>query len=204
MTDSILYWNQVALDANRESHTQVQGDQTGPPLSARALAIVHLAMYDAFIGADDVSGNTSTDSHYLPAAELPTAKPGASPDAAIAGAAHHALSELFPKQKANFVDTLYGFIKEVTVPGSLTVDNLKDGYDYGEKVAMALLKRRENDPGGEPRQLRAQERVGKMAPRPGQSWANRPCSPLRCVVHALRHQEALHQRCTASGGHGRR
>ena len=73
MTDAILYWNNVALEANRESHTHDHMEHTGPPLSASALAIVHLAMYDAFIGADDVSGDTSTDPHYLPAAELPTA-----------------------------------------------------------------------------------------------------------------------------------
>lgn len=29
-------------------HTNGQGEQAGPPLSARALAIVHLAIYDAF------------------------------------------------------------------------------------------------------------------------------------------------------------
>src|SRR5215207_9828641 len=114
MADAILYWNGVALEANRVSHSNGATEQTGPPLSARALAIVHLAMYDAFVGADKASGGTGTDPHYLPAAELPTAKPGASPDAAIAGAAHHAVSELFPKQKAKF-DTLYGFIKDVTV-----------------------------------------------------------------------------------------
>jgi vanadium chloroperoxidase len=44
----------LPLEANKVSHTNGSGEQTGPPLSARALAIVHLAMYDAFAGA---SGN---------------------------------------------------------------------------------------------------------------------------------------------------
>jgi hypothetical protein len=44
MKDPILYWNDVALEANRVSHTSEKGEQKGPPLSARALAIVHLAM----------------------------------------------------------------------------------------------------------------------------------------------------------------
>src|SRR5687768_18547151 len=91
MTDAILYWNGVALEANRVSHSNGAAEQTGPPLSARALAIVHLAMYDAFIGADKASGGSGTDPHYLPAAELPTAKAGASPDAAVAAAAHTTL-----------------------------------------------------------------------------------------------------------------
>jgi hypothetical protein len=49
--EPILFWNGVALEANRVSHTNGKNEQTGPTLSSRALAIVHLAMYDAFVGA---------------------------------------------------------------------------------------------------------------------------------------------------------
>jgi len=49
MTDSILFWNAVALEANRVSHSDPdKRQQNGPTLSSRAIAIVHLAMYDAF------------------------------------------------------------------------------------------------------------------------------------------------------------
>ncbi len=34
--DAILYWNDVALEANRVSYTNGKGEQTGPPLSSRA------------------------------------------------------------------------------------------------------------------------------------------------------------------------
>ena len=34
--DAILYWNEVALEANKVSHTNGKGEQTGPPLSAIA------------------------------------------------------------------------------------------------------------------------------------------------------------------------
>ena len=57
MPDPILLWNQVALEANRVSHTNGQGEQTGPTLSSRALAIVHLAMYDAYAGVINDPGN---------------------------------------------------------------------------------------------------------------------------------------------------
>lgn len=51
MQDSILFWNAVALEANRVSHSDPdKRQQNGPTLSSRALAIVHLAMYDAFAG----------------------------------------------------------------------------------------------------------------------------------------------------------
>ena len=52
--DHILYWNDVALEAFRRDFTEVppgetrpRPEQPGPTLSSRALAIVHLAMYDA-------------------------------------------------------------------------------------------------------------------------------------------------------------
>jgi vanadium-dependent haloperoxidase-like protein len=60
--DAILYWNEVSLEANRVSHTNGKGEQPGPTLSSRALAIVHLAMYDAFAG---VSGNPPDLPPYL-------------------------------------------------------------------------------------------------------------------------------------------
>lgn len=43
----ILWWNKVALDLNRVTHS-LGGPQNGPPLSARALAILHLAIHDAY------------------------------------------------------------------------------------------------------------------------------------------------------------
>jgi vanadium chloroperoxidase len=45
----ILFWNNVALDLNRLTHTIV-GPQDGPPVSARALGILHLAIHDAYFG----------------------------------------------------------------------------------------------------------------------------------------------------------
>ena len=100
MIDPILYWNEVALEANRVSHTNGKNEQTGPTLSSRALAIVHLAMYDAYAG---VKGNPLTPvnlSSYLPG--LPNPQPNASAAAAVAAAAHATLAYLFPSQKPFF------------------------------------------------------------------------------------------------------
>ena len=74
MTDPILLWNAVALEANRVSHTNGQGEQAGPPLSARALAIVHLAMYDAYAG---VINDPNELPRYI--ADPPSPAAGASP-----------------------------------------------------------------------------------------------------------------------------
>src|SRR5262245_57645245 len=47
--DPILEWNAVALEANRISYSgNVVNDQVGPTRSSRALAIVHVAMFDAW------------------------------------------------------------------------------------------------------------------------------------------------------------
>ena len=83
MMDSILFWNAVALEANRVSHSDPdKREQNGPTLSSRALAIVHLAMYDAYAGVED---NAMTFPRYLSAPASPP--PGTSHQDAVAGAA---------------------------------------------------------------------------------------------------------------------
>lgn len=139
--DPILYWNEVALEANRVSHTNGKNEQTGPTLSSRALAIVHLAMYDAYAG---VRGNPLTPvnlSPYLP--DLPDPELGASPEdavtaAAVAAAAHATLSSLFPSQKA-FFDLKHS-------QAGLQGDNLQAGHEFGLLVAQKILAKRQDDP----------------------------------------------------------
>jgi membrane-associated phospholipid phosphatase len=130
MADSILTWNSVALQADRTSHTQLEGDQLGPVLSSRALAIVHLAMYDAYAG---VKGNPADLPAYLPG--LPPAPPGASPQAAVAAAAHATLSYLYPSQKAYFDAAL-----------ALYGDPIDPGHGVGLQVADAIISERAGDP----------------------------------------------------------
>ncbi len=131
--DQILYWNDVALEANRVSHTNGRGEQTGPPLSARALGIVHLAMYDAFAG---VSGNPPELPPYLP--DLPDPAPDASADAAVAAAARAALSSLFPSQRP--------FFDQRHAQAGLEGPGLSEGEAFGRLVAQRILKDREDDP----------------------------------------------------------
>ena len=102
MSDSILLWNEVALEANRVSHTNGRGEQAGPPLSARALAIAHLAMYDAYPA---VTGDPALPP-YLTAGTLPVVPPTATPEAAITGAAYRALLRLFPSQRPFLISFL--------------------------------------------------------------------------------------------------
>jgi vanadium chloroperoxidase len=133
MPDPILFWNQVALEANLVSHTNEKDEQTGPTLSSRALAIVHLAMYDAFAGVINDSINLP---RYLPVPPGPASPgPAASPDAAVAAAAHETLSSLFPSQKP-FFDLILAGVGEPS----------NSGHAFGVAVAQAILADRAGDP----------------------------------------------------------
>src|SRR5437763_1011416 len=122
MQDSILFWNGVALEANRVSHSDPdKRQQNGPTLSSRAFAIVHLAMYDAFAGVVGGAGFP----RYLPAPPPPAV--GASARDAVAGAAHTTLTALYSTQSEFFDAHLNAF--NVTDPS----------FAFGRAVGIALL-----------------------------------------------------------------
>lgn len=129
MQDSILFWNAVAIEANRVSHSDPdKRQQNGPTLSSRAIAIVHLAMYDAYAG---VESNAATFPRYLPAPPPPS--PGTSHRDAVAGAAHRTLSRLYSAQ-ADFFDAQLG-----------AFDRTSQSFLFGQAVGQALLNLRAND-----------------------------------------------------------
>jgi vanadium chloroperoxidase len=129
MTDSLLFWNDVALEAHRAGDP-ADPPQTGARRGARAVAIVHLAMYDAYVA---VARPADFGPHLR---GLPTAPAGASVPAAIAGAAHEALTALFPAQRATFDLKL--------AEAGLREDD--PGERFGRAVASALLEDRSGDP----------------------------------------------------------
>lgn len=152
--DPILYWNEVALEANRISHTGRKDAGTlGPTLSSRALAIIHLAMYDAYAG---VAKDPANLPHYLPG--LPTPVTGASAEAAVAAAAHATLSKLFPSQKA-FFDLKHA-------QAGLQDPGLNQGHDFGLMVAQKLLDDRKDDPNASDDGYMASVALGAHRPDP--------------------------------------
>jgi hypothetical protein len=84
--DMVLRWNEVALQT-------IRAERSPPPIAARNLAILHLSIYDAVIAIE------GTHRPYLVEASVPI---GTSPEAAVASAAHRALSSLYPKQREYF------------------------------------------------------------------------------------------------------
>lgn len=147
--DPILAWNGVALEANRVSHTNGQNERTGPTLSSRALAIVHLAMYDAYAGFVDDANRLPP---YMGGIPFPA---GASVNAAVAAAAHQALSVLFPSQKPFFDLVLAG-----------AGDESDPGHAFGVAVAQQILADRAGDPGAGAGGYAPSPQRGKHRPDP--------------------------------------
>lgn len=157
--DPILYWNEVALEANRVSHTNGKNEQTGPTLSSRALAIVHLAMYDAYAGVRRNPLTPVNLSPYLPG--LPDPDPNASADAAVAAAAHATLSSLFPSQKS-FFDLKH-------TQAGLQGSGLQEGHEFGLLVAQEILEKRQDDPSASDDGYAASMAPGAHRPDPDNS-----------------------------------
>ncbi|MEM7249285.1 MAG: hypothetical protein AAF533_28490, partial [Acidobacteriota bacterium] len=149
--DVILEWNAIALEANVIDHSgpdlpgDLLSDTQGPPASARVLAMVHAAMFDAY---------NSIDGSYTPYLTDAPAAPGASVDAAVARAAHETLLALIPAGAVVYADALQTTLDRVTDATSRA-----DGEDVGFIVADALLAARAGDaaflggtytPGGDP------------------------------------------------------
>jgi hypothetical protein len=122
--DEVLRWNQVLLDA-------VRSDQTAPPIAARNMAMVHVAVYDAI--------NAIAPTHE-PYHARPQASPDASQTAAAASAAHRVLSASFPKQRAAFDAQLQASLR--TIPDGTP---RAEGIRIGQEAADAILQLRAAD-----------------------------------------------------------
>src|SRR4051812_17933234 len=136
--ERLRYWNQVAIDASGLDHTPVAagedrvfGEQLGPTRASRAMAIVHIAIFDA---VNAVVGR------YRAYSRLPLPPGGTSIDAAIATAAHDTLAALFPSQAPNLREILEADLHHVA--GGRARMN---GIALGRMAAAAILESREGD-----------------------------------------------------------
>jgi hypothetical protein len=136
---SVRHWNQVAVDASGLDHkAPVAGEnrddfaeQLGPGRSARAMAIVHIAMFDA---VNAVAGG------YQSYTDLPRAPRGTSTRAAIAQSVHDTLVALFPAQTALIDEELRKDL--LRIPGGRDKQN---GIALGQRAAAAILALRQGD-----------------------------------------------------------
>ena len=109
--DSLRHWNQIAIDASGLDHTppapgetRMFGEQLGPARASRAMAIVHIAMFDSVNG---IAGGFRSYTNVRPA------RTGASMTTAIAQAARDTLTALFPSQQSTFDQFLASDLNQV-------------------------------------------------------------------------------------------
>jgi len=136
--DSLHRWNVIAINASGLDHTPVApgenrvfGEELGPGRSSRAMAIVHIAMFDALDAV--VGGYTSYTGTQAPPGPM-------SVDAAISQAARDTLAAMFPSQTVTFDAYLAEDL--AAVPNAQQRAN---GIDLGHRAATAILTTRLND-----------------------------------------------------------
>jgi hypothetical protein len=138
--NAITRWNEVAINATGLDHTPVApgehrvfGEQLGPARASRAMAIVHIAIFDV---VNAIAGR------YQSYTGIGRAQPDTSLDAAVAQAAHDTLAALFPSQKPAF-DSLLG--EDLAHLGDRSRRAKANGIELGQRAAAAILALRAND-----------------------------------------------------------
>src|SRR5438067_13809021 len=84
--DPVVQWNEAALQS-------IKAEKTPPPIAARQLAILHIAIFDAV---------NSIRRDHRPFEVDKTAASETSEEAAVAGAAHRVLTSLYPSRSRLF------------------------------------------------------------------------------------------------------
>lgn len=174
VVDRLHHWNRIAIDTSGLDHTPVPpgdsrvfGEQLGPGRAARAMAIVHIAIYDAV---------NSIARRYESFTGIPDAPQGASMDAAIAQATHDTLVALFPSQKAQCDELLAEEL--AAIPAGPSKD---DGISTGQRAAQAILTRTSNDGSDHPEPMMGTDYV--PGDEPGE-WRQDPISQLPVALGA--------------------
>lgn len=138
-THMLLHWNEMAMNASgidsiqtaKAIETLASREQFGPTRASRALAIVHIAMFEV---ANAIKGG------YESYTGIARVKKATSMEAALAQAAHDTLVALFPSQAQTFDAQLF------TELDSMANEPTKqNGVDLGRLAAQSILSLRTGD-----------------------------------------------------------
>src|SRR6266508_334343 len=142
-TQRLLFWNEVALKANARDHARaapLKPEQGGPNRTARAFAIVQIAVFDAYNAIVGGYESYADLDLILEDADRESDRRRASVDAAIAQAAGDTLKALYPSQAA-----------EIAAVQETDLDSIPDGrakdagIRIGRRAAEVILAIRSND-----------------------------------------------------------
>jgi hypothetical protein len=171
----LLRWNEIAMEATALDHTpppagdpRVFREQFGPGREAKALAIVHIAMFDAV--------NAATGDHFRSYGGVPAVQRPTGLNVAIAQAAHDTLVKLWPAQTATFDALLAQDLDEFT-DGDLK----RRGITLGKRAAAAILARRVDDGSAQPDPLVGVDYIPGTGPG---EWRQDPVSLIPIALGA--------------------
>src|SRR5437764_14772241 len=133
--DAVRRWNTIALNATGLDHTPVApgenrvfGEQLGPGRASRAMAIVHIAIFDVV---------NALNEQYQSFTGIDSAPHPLSIRAAVAQAAHDTLAALYRSQKSIFDQALAEDLLRITSERQKT-----NGIAVGKQIAAAILASR--------------------------------------------------------------
>lgn len=118
-SNPILRWNDAALEA-------IRAERPAPPVAARKLALMHIAIYDAL--------NSLRGQYQLFLVRVSVAPENANEEAVIVAAAYRSLVSLFPTQARRF-DQVFDEAT-ATIPNN---NARQAGFDLGQSVAEKVL-----------------------------------------------------------------
>jgi hypothetical protein len=127
----VVQWDEAALEAVRHTHL-------GPPMVARALAIVHTSMYDAWTAYDATAVGTQLGGALR---RPPSERTRANKERAVSVAAYRALVDLFPSEQPIFDDLMQQLGLD---PADQSTDTTT-AVGIGNVAATAVLSFRHHD-----------------------------------------------------------
>jgi hypothetical protein len=174
--DVVRRWNTIAIDASGLDHTPPAPgedrefrEQLGPGRASRAMAIVHIAIFEA---VNAIVGG------YESYVGLARAESGTSLDAAVSQAAHDTLVVLFPAQADAFDDALENEL------GRIRDQRAKlRGIRLGRRAAGAILAKRAGDGADHPEPAYGGPGGYLAGDAPGE-WRKDPVSQLGIALGA--------------------
>ncbi len=129
--DALHRWNRIAIDASGLDHTPGYRQQLGPGRSSRAMAIVHIAMFECV---------NAIHPRYQSYINVQKPRGKSSMDAAIAQAARDTLVSLYPLQAATFDAALQSDLAQIH-----SRKQRENGILLGHNAATAILGMRVGD-----------------------------------------------------------
>jgi membrane-associated phospholipid phosphatase len=143
--DVVTDWNEILLDT-------IRATSTNPPRATRALAMMHLAIFNAVNGIDRTAE---------PYGRAHPAPPHASIDAAAAEAAYTVLAALYPAR-----EPIFAAARDASLGAVAPGPGIRKGLDFGHACGLALLDLRAGDNSDRPEPYAPLGTFGAWQPTP--------------------------------------